>query len=184
MKWDVTQTSVVAIFEFITPKLCKIKRKIIWAQMSSKVQCFIFQPMLNTHIFKKGCNNLALKNLYVMYKSKYHSVLSIYMHTSGFRKHKSYIDMAKNYVLSGRFHWPWQLACFVVDFNYFEKKNMFNVFPEITLQSSCNTSLERKFNYFLLWHIACVDWWTRKATTDICVTPPPNFNQVMEIGGM
>ena len=24
----------------------------------------IFQPMLNTHIFKNGCNNLAFKNIY------------------------------------------------------------------------------------------------------------------------
>ena len=50
------------------------------------------------------------------------SVLSIY--TSGFRKHKSNIHMANNYVLLGRFHWPCKLACFVVDFDYFEIKNM------------------------------------------------------------
>ena len=33
--------------------------------------------MLNTHIFKKGLNILAFKNIYAMYKSKYRSVLSI-----------------------------------------------------------------------------------------------------------
>ena len=39
------------------------------------------------------------KYTYAMYKStcKYHSVLSNYI--SGFRKHKSNIDMANNYVL-------------------------------------------------------------------------------------
>ena len=55
------------------------------------------------HTFsKKGCNFLAFKNIYAMYKSKYHSVLRKY--TSGFRKHKSNIDMANNYVLLSRFH--------------------------------------------------------------------------------
>ena len=85
---DVKDKMLTDIFEFSTPKLCKNKRKkIICTQMSSKVQCFLFQHRLNTHIFKKnGCNILAFKNIYEMYKSKYHSILSKY--TSEFRKHK------------------------------------------------------------------------------------------------
>ena len=72
--------------------------KIIGPQMSSKVQCFIFQPRLNTHIFEKRLQYFR----FYMYKSKYQSVLS--KHTPGFRKHKSNIDMANNYVLFSRFY--------------------------------------------------------------------------------
>ena len=91
-----------------------------------------------------------------MYRFKYYSVLSIY--TSGFRKRKSNIDIANNYVLSSRFH-------------YFIIKTRFNVFVEITLYStaSCNTSYELKFSH-RLWYIAC---WARIETTDVFVTLPP-----------
>ena len=40
-------------FEFSTPKYVKTSEKNC-TQMSSKDQCFIFQPRRNTHIFKKG----------------------------------------------------------------------------------------------------------------------------------
>ena len=39
-------------------------------------------------------------------------------------------------------------------------------------------SLEREFNYLLLWYIAGADWLIRTSTTDICVILPPNFRQV------
>ena len=81
--------------EFSSHKLCKNKRKKICTQMSSKVQCFIFQPWLKTYIYKKSCNILSFKNIYALYKSKYHSV---YLYTCGFRKHRSNMDMANNYV--------------------------------------------------------------------------------------
>ena len=49
--------------------------------MSSLAQCFIFQPILSTYIFTDGCNNIEFKNIYAMYKSKSHSVLSIGLYT-------------------------------------------------------------------------------------------------------
>ena len=33
-------------------------------------------------------------------------IFTNFLYTYGFRKHKSSIDMANNYVLLGRFHWP------------------------------------------------------------------------------
>ena len=70
-------------FDFSTPRLCKNKREKICSQMASKVQCFIFQPRLNTHIFKKGGNILSFKNIYAMYKSKYLSnTFQAYTHLS------------------------------------------------------------------------------------------------------
>ena len=61
----------------------------------------MFHISTHTHISKKICNMLSFKNIYAMYKSKYHSVLRIY--TSAFRKHRSIIYMANNYVLLGSF---------------------------------------------------------------------------------
>ena len=74
----------------------KQAEKIIYTQMSS-----MFQPMLNAHICKNGCNNHAFKNMYAKYNSQQHSII----YTSGFRKYKSNIDMTNDYVLLGRFHW-------------------------------------------------------------------------------
>ena len=56
--------------------------------MSSKISA----QAKYTHFQKKNCNILVY--ILAMYKSKYHSVLSKY--TSGFKKHKSNIDMTNN----------------------------------------------------------------------------------------
>ena len=63
---DTKDRMLTDIFEFSTPILLKTSGKKICNQMSSKVQSFKFQPRLNTHIFKKGCNILAFKNIYDM----------------------------------------------------------------------------------------------------------------------
>ena len=42
-----------------------------------------------------------------------------------------------------------------------------------------DTSLERGFIYLLLWHIASADSLIKTSTTDVCVTLPPNFKQVL-----
>ena len=55
-----------------------------------------------THFHIKDCKFLVLKYIYAIDKSKCYLVLNKY--TSGFRKHKSNIDMANNYVLLSRFH--------------------------------------------------------------------------------
>ena len=39
--------------------------------------------------------------------------------------------MAYNYVLLGRFHRQYYLACFVVDFDYFEIKKIQRIFRDI-----------------------------------------------------
>ena len=44
----------------------------------------------------------------------------------------------------------------------------------------CDISLEREFNYMLLWYIANADWFIRTSTTDVCVTLPPIFRQPRE----
>ena len=43
----------------------------------------------------------------------------------------------------------------------------------------CDISLEQELNYRLLWYIASADWLIRTSTTDVCVTLPLNFKQVM-----
>ena len=53
----------------------------VFSTVFSKVRCFIFQPRLNTHIFKKVCNILAFKNIYAMYIAYTH-VLSLYTYSA------------------------------------------------------------------------------------------------------
>ena len=90
-------------FEFSTPKLCQNK----WLTnhiliLPSNVQCFRFQPSLNTDNFITGRYILTLKKYINIYKSKYHWVLNKYI--SGVRKHRPHGDMGNNCVLFSRFH--------------------------------------------------------------------------------
>ena len=101
-------------FELSTPKLYKNK----WLTnyiliLPSKVQCFRFQPSLNTDNFITGCYIHTLKRYIYIYKSKYQWVLNKYI--SCFRKHRPHGDMGNNYVLFSRFYWPCWVFCFVAD---------------------------------------------------------------------
>ena len=87
-------------FEFSTHQLCKNKRDQKHSlNFRSKFNVSYFNPGQIRTFLKMSAIFFCLK-IYMqcaMYKSKYHSVLRIY--TSGFRKHRSNIYMANNYVL-------------------------------------------------------------------------------------
>ena len=102
---------------------------------------------------------------------------TLFKHTHiWFRKHRPDMDMSNNYVSLCCFSWLCWLVCFVVHFNYFIIKIMFQRMwrDDYLLYCSVRSIIRSDIQLSVIWYIAYVDW-NRITMKNVYVILTPNL---------